>query len=147
MDSNTDPQSRESDVPDDAGIPQRRVADLSVLQYQVGALQTALDRGIGGIEKTMDKGFESIGVRLDRFEERLKTIEERQAFDAARLKALEQFREEQDRREDERRRVADADLKASVDNSQAWKTARWIGTAIVALFTIAGIIFAIAGNL
>ena len=37
-----------TDQPEDLGIPQRRVADLSVIQYQVGALQTALDRGIGG---------------------------------------------------------------------------------------------------
>lgn len=129
------------------GVPQRRMADLNVIQYQVGALQSALDRGIGGIEKTMEKGFEGISTRLDKIEDRMKTVEERQAFDAARLKALEQFREEQDRREEVRARETTAELKANVDNSQNMKTLRLLGGLVLALFTVASIIFGIVSNL
>jgi uncharacterized coiled-coil protein SlyX len=125
----------------------RPAVDLNVIQYQVGALQSAIDRGIGGLERTIDKGFEGVATRLDKFEARLKTIEERQAFDAARLKALEEFRAEVDRREDRRRQQADAEMRAAVDNSQMWKTGRWIAGAILFLFTLAGVIVGIVNAL
>lgn len=122
---------------------ERRRGDISVLQYQVGALQSALDRGLGALEKSIEKGFDSINLRIDKLDARMATVEERQAFDAARLKALEQFREEQDRREADRRKQLDAELAAAVDSSQQAKTIRLLVGIGMGLLGIAGTVVAI----
>lgn len=126
---------------------ERRRGDINVLQYQVGALQSALDRGLGALDKTIEKGFDSINVRIDKLDARMATVEERQAFDAARLKALEQFRAEADRREDERRKLAEAEARQLVDESQQAKVVRTIVMLAVATLGVVGTIVAIVTQL
>lgn len=128
----------EQQTPDD-----RRRGDINVLQYQVGQMQSALDRGLGSLEKTIEKGFDSLNIRVDKLDARMATVEERQAFDAARLKALEQFREEQDRRLDEQRRAQEAAMKIAVDESQQAKIWRTNVLMFVGLLTVIGTVIAI----
>lgn len=130
------------------GSPEeRRRGDISVLQYQVGALQSSFDRGIGALDKTMEKGFDSLNARIDKLDARMATVEERQAFDAARLKALEQFREEQDRREDERRKQAEAEARVAVDESQQARVVRTVVMLAVGLVGVIGTVVAILSQL
>lgn len=139
-------------VPDEPMPPfERRLAGQPVsndmLAYQLGTFKESLDRGLGSLEKALEKGLDAVAAEVKELNGRVSLIERRQEYDAARLKALEQFREEQDRREEERRKMVEMEMRAAVDDSQAWKTGRWIGAFIVGLFLILGVIVAIVGKL
>lgn len=127
----------------------QRVADLSVLQFQVGSMQTALDRGIGALERSMDKGFDQMLGRLDGIEGRLKMVEERQAVDSGRLQALERFRQDSEERDQARISERESRYADALDGSQTARTLRLIGSlviaAIAAIGTIVGIVAALTG--
>ena len=118
-----------------------------VLAYQLGTFKESLDRGLGSLEKALEKGLDAVAAEVKELNGRVSSIERRQEYDAARLKALEQFRDEQDKIAEARRVSLEAERNAAVDNSQNWKTARWIGVFIVAVFSILGVVAAIVGNL
>lgn len=124
-----------------------RAPNLEVVLFQIGALQTALDRGLGGLEKVVEKGFDSLDTRVGKLDDRMAQIERRQEFDAARLKSLEQFREEQDRRDEERRRSTDEELKLAVDSTAQAKMLRWTFAAIAAVLGVAGGVVALINAL
>lgn len=117
-------------------VPLAGNVPLAVIQHQVIAMQTAFDRGLGGLERTVERGFGNLGSHLERIEGRLKTVEERQAVDTARLQALEEHRSELDRRDqhrqdDQRRELAAA--RESVNQAKTIRLLIWLavsGTAI-----------------
>lgn len=106
------------------------VGTLAVLQYQVGTMKESLDRGLGGLEKLIDRGFDQVGNRLDKVETEMKTIQERQAFDAARLKALEEFRKEVEGRTAEQARQSEASLRLAREGATEWLIVRRVAIAV-----------------
>lgn len=111
--------------------------DLNVINYQVGALQTALDRGLGALERVIEKGFDNIDRRLSRIEERQASMEKRQERSDARLDALEEFRREQESAEKDVAILQRAELKLATDGSE---TARiWRTIAIITVGSLAAL--------
>lgn len=129
-----------ADSDDDLPVERRRSAtrqsDLNVIQFQIGSIQTAMDR----MERAMEKGFTQLVARLDDFDKRLALIERRQEYDAARLKSLEEFRNEQDRRAAEDRNRKEAELKVAVDQSDWAKTVRTVAAVFAGVVTTAAVV-------
>lgn len=118
-----------------------------VLAYQLGTFKESLDRGLGSLEKSLEKGLDAVALEVKELNGRVSLIERRQEFDAARLKALEQYREEMDRAEALRQDRIQKERDAAVDNSQMWKTGRWVAGGVLFIATLAGIIAGIANSM
>ena len=121
--------------------------NLEVINYQVGALQTSLDKGLFALERTVEKGFEGVDRRLSRIEERQTVMERQQERSDARLEALEEFRREQEARDNDLASMQRQELKLATDGSNTAKQLRLLGFIIAGALTGVGTLIAILGQL
>jgi hypothetical protein len=133
-------------IPEEHNVPDRRAqppVDLNVIAYQVGALQTALDKGLSALERVLEKGLDAVATRLDKIEERQASTELKLERQDARLQALEEYKTELEKRDAAAAAAAASDLKAATTESQHMKTLRMLGGFLVGAAVVGGLILAI----
>lgn len=123
-------------------------AQLATLNATVAALQGELYRSLNGLEKVTEKGLENVGVRLDKLEARMGEQETAQAVQQARVEALETWRREEEKRQNqEAQQIAGSVGQLQRDSATlaTWQilVAAVIGT-LGLLGTIAGIVSAVS---
>lgn len=137
----------------DGGMSDRRAqppVDLNVIAYQVGAVQTSIDRGLAAMEKTMERELGKVADQLGAVEVRLSDLERHQVRSDGRLDALEEFRRGQEERQRADEATRTAELKVAMDGSEQARFYRWLAKLIVGAAavagTIVGIVSAIGGH-
>lgn len=117
-------------------------ASLDVVAYQVGALQTSLDRGLAALERSQDRGFADVRLEVATLSSEMASLKENFVRMDTRVEALETFKTNQEERERlERERAEERAENAAVDQTK-YKT--WtiilgplVGIAVVGAFVLA----------
>jgi hypothetical protein len=137
-----------SEPEDQMGGDRRSPAPVSldVIAYQVGALQTSVDRGLSGMERVIDRGLADVRVEVAGLATRLGEIEQQFVRIDTRVEALESLRIEEEERQRKTAERAEARAEvANVDQAQL-RMWRWLAVACVGAAAIGSLVVAIVGS-
>lgn len=131
---------------DEPDVP-RAPASLEVIQYQVGVMQSTLDRSLSSIDRTIERMGAELRDSLARQGDRLGSIEQQLSSHRAEIAALQSFRQDQEQKErEETRRLAEKQQKADDSSLRVniWlELAKMAGASIVSVGTIVAVLAAV----
>lgn len=117
---------------------------LDVIAYQVGALQTSVDRGLAGMERTIDRGLSELKIEVHGLSNDVAAVKEQLGRMDTRVEALEIYRQqEEDRRQQLQERSELRAEAAAVDQSQL-RMWRWLGGGALGFVGIGGFLITLA---
>lgn len=123
-------------------------AQLGQVNASLASLQTELHRSLNGLEKVVDRGLESLALRMDRQEARQTESEKLAAASMARLEALEEWKRDEEKRQNAEARDAAASTAQLQKDSARLATWQILVAVFVGMLglvgTIAGIVSALS---
>ena len=113
---------------------------LDVIAFQVGALQTSVDRGLSAMERTIDRGLAELKVEVQGLSNDVAAVKEQLGRMDTRVEALEIYRQqEEDRRQTFQERSDIRAEAAALDQTQLrmWK---WLFAGLLGVTVLGGFV-------
>jgi hypothetical protein len=118
-------------------------ASLDVIAYQVGALQSALDRSLGQLERTMERGFAEVKIEVVGLSNRMGDLEQQFVRMDERQTAVEKWIRAEEERQKEAATRATQRAEIAEENASQMKLLRWVGVVLVSLAAVGGFVVAL----
>lgn len=117
--------------------------NLDVIAYQVGALQTSLDRGLAALERSQDRGFSDIRVEVAGVASGLAGLKEEFVRMDARVGALEKFKVDEEDRQRAARELAEKRADTATVDQARYRTYAWIAAPLLGLCAVGAFVIAL----